>query len=267
LYILEPPGDPHEFLFPQLARLLAYIGIHPNFRIDLVTPNTQFDPSWDVAVLYMPSHAAHTQDFAQLLTGITSSNYVPLVMSARAALVISQDYPMVWATFFQDRWVPRFDVSDEFLNEVDWSAPSPTLLPQAKDFITWLPEDGHDTFLFSIPFRAVPESSWRAQMSWKTGRVIAASFFGPPISIFNFDIAKCWNPQCADPPEKLANFIRFRQMALSLLSLMCESMSGLPFLVSPGWAQARPTERRMPNPAEANQMNPNFNFPRFQGHG
>jgi hypothetical protein len=228
IYVLEFGTLDGDFLLRSLTNMLAYIDLAQLSRITFARSDTEFEPGWDVTVLYMPATAMHTYDFARLLEGII--NYGgPLVMSARTAQVISTDYPQLWRRFFDNDYFPTLEFDDEFLDEVAWVSSSPTFLPRTTDLFAWRSRRGEDWFLHSIPFRAKGRYKWRVQLGWKSGRLIAASAVGTPVSFFNFDLAECGRIPYGDPSEKVANWIRFRQMALMLLSLMCESMAGLPF--------------------------------------
>jgi hypothetical protein len=111
-----------------MINLLSYIGYGLRSKIEILNADTWFDPGWDVGVFYLPTDAQRTQGYRELLAGIVQCPRIPPVMRARAALVISRDYPGSWERFFARGNCPEFEVDDEFLDAVAWNEPSPTLL-------------------------------------------------------------------------------------------------------------------------------------------
>jgi hypothetical protein len=229
VYVLETGDKDAGFIKTIFNWMMSYIGLATKAKIQFVTPNTHFNTGRDVILLYIPPTAVHTQDYAMLLSEIIQNGPTPLVMSARAALIISHDYPQLWVQLFIQGFCPQFLDNDEFIDEVQWIEPSPTLLPHTKDLFVWKPVDRRDLVLHSIGFRADGQYQWHSQMSWTTGRVIAATASRAPITFFNFDFLECWGREFVDDNDRTENWIRFRQMALTILSLLCESMASLPF--------------------------------------
>jgi hypothetical protein len=230
VYILALGNHSLRFLGNTLNLVLAYIGLAANYRIEPVTPETSFNPGWDVTVLYMPADAEVAPPLGRLLQGILMCSMAPLLISARAALLIQHQYEERWEQMFVVGH--RADLQEsEVADEANWHDPSPTLLPRSQDLFTWITRRGIDRFLHSIPLTAGPHYKWRVQMAWRCGRVIAAAVIGCPIAIFNYDFAACWPEPTTDRTNQIENWVRFRHMALTTLSLMCEAMAGVPIAI------------------------------------
>jgi hypothetical protein len=156
VYVLELGDYSIPFISHNIEGMLRYIGLGANFRIEFVTPHTEFDPGWDVVVLYMPADSSPTKSFERLLNGILFCGPAPILISARVALVIQENYANVWRRIFPDGQLPGLQENQNFLDGIVWEAPSPTLLPLRRDLFAWEPREGKDWFLQSIPFTATP---------------------------------------------------------------------------------------------------------------
>jgi hypothetical protein len=142
----------------------------------------------------------------------------PVVLSARLCLQLASVRPDLLRMLFQNSEVPRF--LDEDLQrgmEIKWNDPPPTFLPRKTDLVEGALTQGEDLDFRSGPFRAERSQCWRAVLEWKNGRVLAGAVAGSAVSIFNFDL--CTGGIGMGEFQK--------QKALFLLSVMCESMSGV----------------------------------------
>jgi hypothetical protein len=76
-------------------------------------------------------------------------------------------------------------------------------------------------------------------MKWKCGRLIAMAVIGGPSAIFNYDFAAYRLDPGNDRARQIENWVKFRHIALTTLSLMCEAMAGVPVVItspsSPRW--------------------------------
>jgi hypothetical protein len=175
-------------------------------------------------------------DFGLLLQDIAGLARVPpLVISARACLEIMSRYDGVWCQLFGESVAPQFMEGDADKTHGAWTEPSATLLPDRKDLFRWVMNpDGTDWFLGSVPFKARTGRKWSAQMGLVGGRIIAGAIAESPVAVFNFDFFECIEVEPLDERSRINWFVRFRHMALSMLSLMCEAMAGMACHIASG---------------------------------
>lgn len=236
-----PPSKAYVYIFAeqtremdeQVSSMLRFLGLPTmvnitekvsEFAWTYVTQYTKFRTGYDVYILYMPSGVAYDVDFWTLLDGIMAAGPgIPLVVSATAALKMQQFYRSTWETIVgKQTQLMCYDVSEDD-RHMRWNEPSPTLLPRKQDLMKGtLSLSGKDTFYGSIPFSGGAGQDWTSVMEWNNGRVFAGSISGTSTSVFNFELIT--PHELVDP---LDIWIRSKQVALCLLSLMCESIAGV----------------------------------------
>jgi hypothetical protein len=216
-------------------RMFVFIGVvEAENPVIFVTADTRYQPGYDVTILWLPTHCQQISNFDMLLEDISGLSRVPpLVISAKACVEIMDHSATAWRQLFRESVVPKFSECDHDVTHGVWSEPSPTLLPDRRDLFKWaMNPDGTDWFLGSVPFSADAGRKWSAEMGLVGGRLIAGAVAESPVAVFNLDFIRCTAAAPLSEETRICWFARFRHMALSMLSLMCEAMAGGTFHVA-----------------------------------
>jgi hypothetical protein len=235
VYILTHQTDQtFRYFEKQFRWMFTFMGLQvprpEDHIVHFVNPSTRFIAGYDVSILYMPDLGPFESDFSLLLRDILEIWPTPaLLINAQAILAITRRYPQFWTEIFRDSVAPDFqECGDCQDGEVIWQEPSPTLLPHRRDLFKWtLNDEGQDSVLSSIKFSGGIHQKWRALMEWRGGRVIARAICESPIAVFNFEFCNTHGTKFEGKSNIVDNFVRLRHIALCLLSLMCEAVSGV----------------------------------------
>jgi hypothetical protein len=203
--------------------------------VHFVNTSTRYIAGYDVSVLFMPDLGSFEIEYSQLLWDILEIQRDPvLLINTQAILAITKRYPQLWVRMLRHSVPPEFQEWDDCPDgEVIWQEPSPTLLPHRRDLFRWrLNGEGQDTVLYSIKFSVRVHQKWRALMEWMGGRIIAGVMSGSPIAVFNFEFSDTLGTNFEGNPNTVDSFVRFRHVALCLLSLMCEAMAAVECIIT-----------------------------------